>query len=530
MSLIMNKAKELTMRYLLSESKADRISQVLTELTVITGDPFWDTDVHSPLDYTSVQDSLATLNEKEYIRKRRGVYYTPLDVVAFIIANTVKMQQGRIDTATINGTFPPDDSITKKNVLDPTCGAGEFLLAFLDAKFCGVSSPTKAWVRGAVRTIYGNDTNPESTTIAKIRLLLCVYHTYGDAFTNGVGEILNRNFSHHDFIAPVDKAAFGQYDFIVGNPPYIEDSKCETPVFERYGNIYCNVLDNAVHLLKKGGVMGFILPLSYISTPRMYKIRARMTHRLKEQLLLSYADRPDCLFTAVHQKLCILIGNEGSGGRIITSGYHYWYKNERPRLFDEVFIHENTLATDECIPKIGLPIEERIFHKIVQQPHTLSALIGGNGYSVYLNMRACFWIKAFTAPHVGAEYKEYGCNSAWEQQYAAGILNCSLFWWYWVSVSDCWHITKKELKGFKVPPVPIDPALTKQVQQLEHKLELTKKYVGTKQTDYEYKHKSCLPEIESLDKTINALYGLTEEESAYIIDFAKKYRTGGTAE
>ncbi|WKE63813.1 hypothetical protein QMG96_15485 (plasmid) [Lactiplantibacillus plantarum] len=31
--------------------------------------------------YEQVQDSLSTLNEKESIRKSKGVYYTPTDVV-----------------------------------------------------------------------------------------------------------------------------------------------------------------------------------------------------------------------------------------------------------------------------------------------------------------------------------------------------------------------------------------------------------------------------------------------------------------
>ena len=65
---------------------------------------------------------------------------------------------------------------------------------------------------------------------------------------------------------------------------------------------------------------------------------------------------------------------------------------------------------------------------------------------------------------------------------------------------------------------------------LEDKLEETKLYVGTKQTEYEYKHKSCVNEIHDIDDYINELYGLTDAESLYIKNFAYRYRVSGGVE
>ena len=50
---------------------------------------------------------------------------------------------------------------------------------------------------------------------------------------------------------------------------------------------------------------------------------------------------------------------------------------------------------------------------------------------------------------------------------------------------------------------------------LDKHLEETKEYVGTKQTEYEYKHRACLAEIHAIDDVINSVYGLTQEESNY---------------
>ena len=57
-----------------------------------------------------------------------------------------------------------------------------------------------------------------------------------------------------------------------------------------------------------------------------------------------------------------------------------------------------------------------------------------------------------------------------------------------------------------------------------------KLYVGTKQTEYEYKHKECVDTIHQIDDYINALYGLSEEEGLYIKNFAYRYRIGGGVE
>ena len=110
------------------------------------------------------------------------------------------------------------------------------------------------------------------------------------------------------------------------------------------------------------------------------------------------------------------------------------------------------------------------------------------------------------------------------------LLNSSLFWWYWICISDCWHITQKELNGFTVPHLNNYTQVNRLAQALENALEQTKEYVGTKQVDYEYKHKNCTNEIHAIDDYINDLFGLTAQESLYIKDFAFRYRIGGGVE
>ena len=63
------------------------------------------------------------------------------------------------------------------------------------------------------------------------------------------------------------------------------------------------------------------------------------------------------------------------------------------------------------------------------------------------------------------------------------------------------------------------------MHKLENKLEKTKKYIGSKQTEYEYKHKDCKVEIDAIDLALQNIYDLTDDEVAYLRDYKLKYRT-----
>lgn len=491
-----------------------------------------------PCDYTyvTIQEKLATLNEKESNRKSKGVYYTPIDVVRYIVINSInamyETKRGlSLSSSELSKSIPYLSFATKKTVIDPTCGAGEFLLAMLELKFNLLkrhyANVPEGMILKTVATIYGNDINFESTTISKIRLFLCAVQYFGVKKCLKVVQILNSNFTNNDFVT--SKPEFNnQFDLFVGNPPYVEDGKSGLNPSTKYGNIYANVLINSAALLKEGGVMGYVIPLSYVSTPRMGQLRYELMREVPKQYILNYSDRPDCLFKSVHQKLCIFIGAKRLNDHAIyTSHYQFWYKAERDDLFCRTTIVRNNFGSYYFIPKLGTEFDISIYKKIGLQTTALIDFCGWGKENVYLNMRAAFWIKAFRTFHYGSEYKKFSFDDGGKANYFMCLVNSSLFWWYWICVSDCWHITNKELTGFKAPAVFDDGKVKELATALENTLETTKSYVGTKQTEYEYKHKYCLDEISAIDNYINEIFGLSKKESDYIKNFAFKYRIGG---
>ena len=95
-------------------------------------------------------------------------------------------------------------------------------------------------------------------------------------------------------------------------------------------------------------------------------------------------------------------------------------------------------------------------------------------------------------------------------------------------MSDCWHITTKELKHIKViNNVEKSLKYIELYKELEKKLEKTKKYVGTKQIEYEYKHRLCKDVIDKIDEQLANDYKLSGKELEYVKEFAEIYRVGG---
>lgn len=462
------------------------------------------------------QQLLSNISEKDTDRKKYGVYYTPRDIISFILDNCLYYR------------YNDNKIILKYTIFDPTCGAGEFLLTAFEKKVMLAKSLdylSDDDVINILNTIYGNDISAESVEITRIRLFfLAIKYIKSENKYIEIADILKRNIYNIDFVTgTIDK----KFDIIIGNPPYIEDSKSLSIGKNKYGNIYANILENSVNIAYENGIIGFIIPLSYISTQRMRKIRKFIESRTSKQLIFNYADRPSCLFPQVHQKLSILIAGVGNSPcEVLTSSYIYWNKSKRGTLFDNQIVFKNKFINDLFYPKIGNRLENSIYKKVLYNGNCniLDLTVPKSDWQIYLNMRACFWIKAFSFKQKSKEYKEFYFDKS-NRDFILCILNSSLFFLYWNIVSDCWHITQKDLQCFKIPTENIDNIFfTNKRKELENELESTKEYIGSKQVQYEYKHKMCKSIIDSIDEELGKLYMLSREEIIYIKKYAEKYR------
>lgn len=491
--------------------------------------------MYQNIDERAFQKGLEKINEKTEKRKGNGVYYTPDDVSSFIITNSLGLVNKKEGVLYENAQIlidEIDDNFLSCSIFDPTCGTGAFVVKAFDIKldlarkrYGHISDKTLLLI---VNSLYGNDIDSFSTYISQTRLLFKIINISKTINVQSVLDILQKNFFNFDFISEyhlINK----KFDFIVGNPPYVEKGKLLDKTNAKYGNIYADVVENSFSLLKKNGVLGYIIPLSYVSTPRFSRLRRYIKENTSVEYILSFADRPDCLFSGVHQKLNIILAKKQQTKKhnIYTSDYIYWYKNQRENLFNNLQLVLNKYQKDDFYPKLGNNIETNIYKKITSGLCNINSIQGGE-HPLYVNMRATFWLKSFIEkPYKSAEYKEFLFDSK-NIHFVNIILNSSLFWWFWVKISDCWHLTNKEFITFTIPDLlNVDYRKCCNLsKKLNIELERTKEKVDTKQTMYEYKHKRCKHTIDLIDDYLAELYNLSNAELEYIKHYKDNYRLG----
>lgn len=509
-------------------------SQILAGLDVISSFDLNINHQQPSIDLDAFQDALSKINEKELRRRDEGVYYTPKDVTEYVVANTYlnyvcpdNNQVHPVDKCLLTLTQADSSKLVCAKVFDPTCGTAEFLLSAINLKLRIVDCDSDDAILNLVSTIYGNDIAEESILLSKIRLFFAVIMIVKDkSVAVKLAKILNKNFTTLDYI--INNSISPKYDIIVGNPPYVEYRKLPVKPSTNYGNSYADVLRNSIDAAKLSGAIGFVIPISFVSTGRMKAIRDYSYSKLSKMFVLNFADRPDCLFDGVHQKLTIIFGVKGRNKcSVFSSSYYHWYSEERYDLLNNASILAVT-PNDKYIPKIGDKFERSIFEKIISaKGKTLADITSDvkSDSSLYLNMRGCFWMKAFSFNPGSNEYKPFRCPKEM-QPYILAILNSNLYFLYWTIVSDCWHITGKEISEFVIPINGIDfEAFKTLTSNIEKRLEETKKYIGSKQTAYEYKHKDCKPEIDAVDDALKGIYNLSDDEIEYLRNYKVRYRT-----
>lgn len=494
----------------------------------------------SPAD--NLQESLSKINEKESRQKKDGVYYTDSDVTDFLAANTLlhyvssaersvyglKKALKKID----NLSICQKERIVRATTLDPTCGAGEFLLSVLSIKIRLIKQLKGLKYETLADSIFGNDIDIQSTEITKLRLFFLLIDSFeGVLSVNEIADSLNRNFTNIDAVV-YNKFTFGSKDIVIGNPPYVEYRNFNGTPQLGYGNVYADVLHHSIDTLATDGIMAFVIPLSYISTIRMSKIREYISNKSEKQIIMNFADRPDSLFSCVHQKLSIIIAQKTSKIKgVFSSSYQYWYQSERKTLFDNISIVPTPTDNKAFWPKVGNQNEVNLYKKFLKLEgiDLLSYKDRESSGCLYVNQRGCFWMKAFTKDMNSNSYTKYKVPKD-VLPFVFCLINSSLFFLLWIIISDGWHITNKEISFIKIPSkISKFPVWENLMVRLEDKLEKTKVYVGTAQVEYEYKHKECKDIIDEIDEELAAVYHLSETQLNYVKNFGLKYRLSNGA-
>jgi len=265
------------------------------------------------------------------------------------------------------------------------------------------------------------------------------------------------------------------FDVIIGNPPYVRKTQIESYEFfddltPSCPDIFATCSARSMQLLKKDGVMGFIVPLSMSYSSKYDELRTLIQKQFNFINYATFDKDPAALFNGTNGKVktrntLFLINNFSKG--IFATDHNRWRSTYRETLFKCLVYYKVEKIFENKWAKLGDENIYRILNKYSGEfkNGTISSLIGeSNSFSLYYKKTATYWLPILPEWYSVYEVDQNGNVKLREKndkkihplpfksdddKHAALTLLVSRFGYiWWCMFSDDFDVTKKELINF----------------------------------------------------------------------------------
>lgn len=378
--------------------------------------------------------------------------------------------------------------------------------------------------------------------------------------TTKIADYEKWKLSHQPFHWYVDfypLMAGGGFDAVIGNPPYIELGEIKDYCPKGYltlgaGNLYALTYERSLLLVNQTGYVGEIIPVSCLSTPR-YSVLAELVRARGDVIASHFNDRPAKLFDGLeHIRLSILLSLPGKQKIIHASNFRRWFTEERPVLMDTLcFTNVSSLKIEGTEAKIGSVIGMQILNKLSKFKIPLAGEYQKNGtHKVFYTRKLSHFLQVLDRPpqllgsdglnREASELKSLNFPTETAANFCLGVLNSSLFYWFFTAYSDCRNVNRREIdffpSGFRLASDLDLNRLGVLTKKLMESMQVNSKFLTM---DYKKHGKMTIQcffprlsklDIDELDILLGGIYGLTSEQLEFVINCDIKYRVGQGAE
>lgn len=235
----------------------------------------------------------------------RGAIFTRSEVVDFILDLV---------------GYTEDQPLHKKRLLEPSSGGGDFLLPI-------VSRLLTAWhvakdkgsvledLGNAIRAVELHHETFNSTRAAVVALL-----KRKGLNTKSANALADRWLSQGDFLlAPLTS----QFDFVVGNPPYVRQEMIPTPLLVEYrrryqtmydrADIYIPFIERSLSMLAMGGSLGFICSDRWMKNRYGGPLRNLVAEQFHLKIYVDMVDTPAFLSDVIAYPAITIISRKTPG-------------------------------------------------------------------------------------------------------------------------------------------------------------------------------------------------------------------------
>lgn len=429
--------------------------------------------------------------------------------------------------------------LPQMRVMDPSCGAGVFLLAAWNtllrleqivnqhaAKPCTVK-PSQ---------LYGFDVDPVASYGCDCILSLSCQRAHQGSNASAM-------------ISTVDTSLrLGMtVDVVIGNPPFKRIKSADAPdhaLTKDSGNLASVILENALATIAEGGQLAMVMPIS-IASAHSFASTRQLLDRSCTHVCVSHFDAvPQALFADAVQRISLLHASVGDGPCTwYSSRYHRWLKAERAGLLDRVrYVHVPRYDPARSLVKVANDAEMQLMIKLNDFPpaqrfwdpsQTNNTLFYKRRWSYHLLL--CDRIPPITRSDGSAmpsELKRIGVAADLDAYALLALYSSTLFAWYFTALSDCRNLNKRELESFPVPQLDerskhelaaAGHELMHLLWQSAHERICTYKDGSTITNTY-FRQGQTMPAVDRIDELVGDIYGLDADQKRAIHDFDRRFR------
>lgn len=271
----------------------------------------------------------------------RGAIFTRSEVVDFIL-----------DLA----GYAEDQPLHEKRLLEPSFGGGDFLLPIIQRLLSAwrAARPSGTAVDDlgdAIRAVELHHDTFRSTYAAVVALL-----KREGLSANAATALADRWLSQGDFLlAPLE----GQFDFVVGNPPYVRPELIPAPLLAEYrsryqtmydrADIYIPFIERSLTALSAGGNLGFICADRWMKNRYGGPLRSLVAEWFHLKVYVDMVDTPAFHSDVIAYPAITIISREGVGATRIA---------HRPSIDRATLTTLAGLLSAQTLPKDAGPVRE----------------------------------------------------------------------------------------------------------------------------------------------------------------------------
>ncbi|ASM79316.1 restriction endonuclease subunit M (plasmid) [Vitreoscilla filiformis] len=252
--------------------------------------------------------------------------------------------------------YTEDQLLHEKRLLEPSFGGGDFLLPIIQRLLSAwrAARPNGTEVDDlgdAIRAVELHHDTFRSTYAAVVALL-----KREGLSANAATALADRWLSQGDFLlAPLE----GQFDFVVGNPPYVRPELIPAPLLAEYrsryqtmydrADIYIPFIERSLTALSAGGNLGFICADRWMKNRYGGPLRSLVAERFHLKVYVDMVDTPAFHSDVIAYPAITIISREGGGATRIA---------HRPSIDRATLTTLAGLLSAQTLPKDAGPVRE----------------------------------------------------------------------------------------------------------------------------------------------------------------------------